>query len=64
MRALLSMALCLLLAVPAAAQDTPDPSGSDRAATGGAQTLEDILARQRGDKVDDAFAAMPQAIRR
>ena len=26
-----------------------------RAATGGAQTLEDILARQRGEKIDDAF---------
>ena len=55
MRALLSMALCLLLALPAAAQDTPAPSGPDRAATGGAQTLEDILARQRGETVDDSF---------
>lgn len=27
----------------------------DRTATGGAQTLEDILARQRGEPVDDAF---------
>ncbi len=33
------------------AQTTPDP----RAATGGAQTLEDILARQRGETVNDAF---------
>jgi len=55
MRALLSMALCLLLALPAAAQDTPAPSGPDRAATGGAQTLDDILARQRGEPVDDSF---------
>lgn len=55
MRALLSMALCLLLALPAAAQDTPAPSNPDRAATGGAQTLDDILARQRGEPVDDSF---------
>ena len=27
----------------------------DRAATGGAQTLEDIMARQRGEPVDDSF---------
>ncbi|MFB9149698.1 formate dehydrogenase subunit gamma [Roseovarius ramblicola] len=55
MRAFLSMALCFLLALPAVAQTTPEPSGSDRAATGGAQTLEDILARQRGEIVDDSF---------
>lgn len=34
---------------PGLATDNP------RAATGGAQTLEDILARQRGEKVDDSF---------
>jgi len=55
MRALLSMALCFLLALPVAAQETPNTSGADRAATGGAQTLEDILARQRGEQVDDSF---------
>ncbi len=55
MRALLSMALCLLLALPAMAQDTPDAAANDRAATGGAQTLEDILARQRGEKIEDTF---------
>jgi len=54
MRALLCLALCLLLSLPAAAQQTPDTSGPARAATGGAQTLEDILARQRGEKVDDS----------
>ena len=37
---------------PAMAQDGMDP---DRSATGGAQTLEDILARQRGERIDDAF---------
>ncbi len=34
------------------AQETPQP---DRSATGGAQTLEDILARQRGERIDDEF---------
>ncbi|WP_417725976.1 formate dehydrogenase subunit gamma [Roseovarius sp.] len=51
MRALLSLALCFLLALPATAQDTSGAAGIDRSATGGAQTLEDILARQRGEKV-------------
>ncbi len=36
----------------ASAQETTEP---DRSATGGAQTLEDILARQRGEKIDDEF---------
>jgi formate dehydrogenase subunit gamma len=53
MRAFLSIALCLLLALPATAQDSPPAQGADRSATGGAQTLEDILARQRGEEVDD-----------
>lgn len=37
----------------AAQQTTPDEP--PRAETGGATTLEDILARQRGEKVDDAY---------
>jgi formate dehydrogenase subunit gamma len=38
------------------AQDTAAPSADvDRSATGGAQTLEDILKRQRGEKVDYDF---------
>lgn len=37
---------------PAAGGRGPVP---DRSATGGAQTLEDILARQRGEKIDDSF---------
>jgi formate dehydrogenase subunit gamma len=51
-----------------AAQDTSGVAVSDRSATGGAQTLEDILARQRGEVVapksgdaasdDDGAAAM------
>ncbi|MET4128272.1 formate dehydrogenase subunit gamma [Roseovarius sp. MBR-6] len=55
MRAILSLALCFLLALPAMAQDRPEASGPDRSATGGAQTLDDILARQRGEKIDDSF---------
>lgn len=58
MRAILSLALCFLLALPVLAQDkqdTPETIQPDRSATGGAQTLDDILARQRGEKVDDSF---------
>ncbi|ARE84605.1 Formate dehydrogenase, gamma subunit [Roseovarius sp. EC-HK134] len=55
MRAILSLALCFLLALPAMAQDTPTATGPDRSATGGAQTLDDILARQRGEQIDDSF---------
>ncbi|MBO9473839.1 formate dehydrogenase subunit gamma [Shimia sp. R10_1] len=51
MRALLWMALSFMLALPALAQDTTP----DRSLTGGAQTLEDIMARQRGEKLDDSF---------
>ena len=49
-------AALLLLAAPAAAQEGAG-GGPDnpRAATGGAQTLEDILARQRGGRIDDRF---------
>jgi formate dehydrogenase subunit gamma len=46
--------LCLLFvficAAPIVAQEAPD-----RSATGGAQTLEDIMARQRGEDVNDDF---------
>ena len=44
---------CLLLVAPLSAQEASEPP--DRSATGGAQTLEDILARQRGEKVDSEF---------
>ena len=37
---------------PAAAQDA---SAADRSATGGAQTLDDIMARQNKLKLDDSF---------
>ena len=46
-------AALLLMAMPSAAQQAAD--GGPRAATGGAQTLEDILARQRGGRIDDRF---------
>ncbi len=52
------MALTLLAAPAAQAQETtgdaaPEAVQSDRSVTGGAQTLEDILARQRGEEVPD-----------
>ena len=37
------------------AQEAAKESSTDRTATGGAQTLEDILKRQRGEKLDDSF---------
>jgi len=43
--------LFLLTGMASIAQTTDDP----RAQTGGAQTLEDILARQRGEAIDDQF---------
>jgi formate dehydrogenase subunit gamma len=68
---LLTLLAALLLPLAVAAQDASvrqlteplrvDPGPDDaeeagpRAATGGAQTLEDILARQRGEKIDDSF---------
>ncbi|MDJ0629017.1 MAG: formate dehydrogenase subunit gamma [Rhodobacter sp.] len=50
---LLTLALSLGLPAGLTAQETPpDP---DRSATGGAQTLEDILRRQQGLPIDDRF---------
>ncbi len=46
-------AALLFMATPSAAQQAGDDS--PRATTGGAQTLEDILARQRGERIDDRF---------
>ncbi|WP_375796894.1 formate dehydrogenase subunit gamma [Alloyangia mangrovi] len=50
-------ALVLMTAAPlgVAAQGTLLPPEPDRSATGGAQTLEDIMRRQAGIKVDDSF---------
>ncbi len=57
-RHLMAFLTCILLAAPVWAQEaenTETAPAIDRSATGGAQTLEDILARQRGEKIDDAF---------
>ena len=45
----------IFLALPAMAQDADAPDSVDRSATGGAQTLQDIMARQRGEPVDNEF---------
>ncbi|WP_409201589.1 formate dehydrogenase subunit gamma [Leisingera sp. S132] len=50
---MLRMALAIVLSF--LLTGAPQAEAQDRSATGGAQTLEDILARQRGEKVDDAF---------
>lgn len=68
MRALLWLFLCFSFALsmalplstlPAVAQSVDlsvlGGDTADRSATGGAQTLEDILARQRGETIDDRF---------
>lgn len=53
MTRLIALITALFLALPAMAQEAaPTP---DRSATGGAQTLEDIMARQRGERIDDSF---------
>ena len=49
MRSVLSFILVFFLAFPLVAQEQK----VDRASTGGAQTLEDIMARQKGLSVDD-----------
>jgi formate dehydrogenase subunit gamma len=53
MRSIIASCLIVLFLVTAVwAQDT-----DSRASTGGAQTLEDILARQNGQTIDDSFRA-------
>lgn len=54
MRALIALLLTLTFLTTAHAQEAEAPA-PDRSATGGAQTLEDILARQRGEEVDNGF---------
>ena len=56
----LAVVCSLIVAQPAAYAQTATQEGTvvaepDRSATGGAQTLEDILARQRGEQLDDRF---------
>ncbi len=50
----LVLAIFFGMSAPVAAQNTETPE-PDRSATGGAQTLEDIMARQRGEVVDNSF---------
>ena len=52
LRALIALMLTLSFISTVHAQDAATP---DRSATGGAQTLDDILARQRGEDVDNSF---------
>jgi len=52
LRILMALLLSLSFVTLTNAQDADAP---DRTATGGAQTLEDIMARQRGETVDDSF---------
>ncbi|QFT91979.1 Formate dehydrogenase, nitrate-inducible, cytochrome b556(Fdn) subunit [Roseovarius sp. THAF9] len=56
------LSLTMLVAPGAQAQEAgeltaPEAAQTDRSATGGAQTLEDILARQRGEEVPDRARA-------
>ncbi len=57
LRHMVAFLAVLLVCLPVAlmAQDTTPASTIDRSATGGAQTLQDILARQAGQKLDDSF---------
>lgn len=57
-RSVLILLMTVLFCGMASAQDTPPSAVQqvlDRSATGGAQTLEDILARQKALKIDDSF---------
>lgn len=51
----LILAIFTVLATVSAQAQEGEATGIDRSATGGAQTLEDIMARQRGDPVDNSF---------
>ena len=56
LRAVIALILTFALSINlASAQDAATTSSDARASTGGAQTLEDILARQNGEKIDDSF---------
>lgn len=54
-RLLFALLFTLGLTQFALAQSTEAPAADARATTGGATTLEDILARQRGETVDNAY---------
>lgn len=55
LRLALALVMSLMLSAPLFAQNSSASSETERAETGGAQTLEDILARQRGEPVNDTF---------
>lgn len=50
-----AFSILITLALPSVAQQADSTMTPDRSATGGAQTLNDIMARQRGESVDEAF---------
>ncbi|MGA9252250.1 MAG: formate dehydrogenase subunit gamma [Roseobacter sp.] len=54
LRLIYALLITFSLTLPAAAQEAP-AAETDRSATGGAQTLEDIMKRQEGLKVDNSF---------
>ena len=54
LRLIYALLITFSLSLPAVAQEAPAPE-TDRSATGGAQTLEDIMKRQEGLKVDNSF---------
>lgn len=51
----MALALVLLLTLAPAGFAQENTPAIDRSATGGAQTLDDIMARQAGQKLDDSF---------
>jgi formate dehydrogenase subunit gamma len=55
LRLISTLALLFALALPSVAQQVELATTPDRSATGGAQTLDDIMARQRGETVDNEF---------
>ena len=55
MRLIFVYLLTLVMALPVAAQEAATAPEPDRSATGGAQTLEDIMRRQQGLQVDNTF---------
>lgn len=54
-RLIVAIALVFGLVIQSLAQDAGGSQNDERLATGGAQTLEDILARQRGESIDEEF---------
>lgn len=55
LRALIALLLTVTWMTTAQAQEAPAADAPDRTATGGAQMLEDIMRRQRGEPVDNSF---------